>query len=241
MIRALPGIPRVESYTELTLKIRHATSLWTTNSETLYSRKHKAEPLVFVLTLGRETCMKTSKLAILLCSSILFAQSGAISAQIRTGALAKRELKGKVGTHTYRVVLQARDAKGDGRKITFQRASDPAIASDGISINGARTYGFDGISHYMAPKGRSATRVLEENASEIHRFNVWLDGKPIKISRRKHETMLMPDLKSAKAELSKDGKTLTLIMSGSDGAGFWTAVWTVRRSGKVDVSIGTGG
>lgn len=159
----------------------------------------------------------------------------------QSGEQARRELKGKTNGHYYRVLLRARDAKGDGRKITFMPPSDPVIRSDGILINGAQTFGFDGISLNMAPKGTTARQTLEKYATEIIQFQVWIDGKRISVSRRKHETMLQPRLDTVSAELSKDGKKLTVMMSGSDGAGSWTAVWSIQRSGKVDVSVGGGG
>jgi hypothetical protein len=157
------------------------------------------------------------------------------------GGPAKKELKGAVKGHSYRVVLRIQQAKAGGRRITFAPASDPAIASDGFLINGAETYGFDGIYKEWAPKGYTARKVLEQRATEIIQFDVWMDGKRIPISRRKHETMLMPRLDTAHAELSKDGKQLVVYMSGSDGAGSWTSVWRIHRTGKVELNVSTGG
>jgi hypothetical protein len=161
--------------------------------------------------------------------------------QLRWGGLERKELKGTFNGHYYRVILRAQNAKGGGRRITFDTASDPSIASDGFLINGAETYGFDGIYKDWVPKGHTARKVLEERATEVIQFDVWMDGKRVRVPRSKHETMLMPRLDTASAELSKDGKQLKVILSGSDGAGSWTALWTIRRTGKVELNIGVGG
>lgn len=133
-----------------------------------------------------------------------------------------RTIQWSNNNHAFTITLSKRSFQQAGRKIS-QRA-------DGF-------YLVDG----KRPIGIASMRLPRE---ELASFDVQVDGKrwvvPEQLWRDCYEPNLgkvpgnatRKEISYVQAELSKDGKGLTVKMLGSDGAGAYTVTWNLQADGN---------
>lgn len=74
---------------------------------------------------------------------------------------------------------------------------------------------------------------------EIVSMRFYLDGKEIKIPRRLYADCFEPHFGDdyVTIEFGRDFRSVTVSMSGSDGAGGYQVIWTLRKNGQHTRSI----
>lgn len=146
-----------------------------------------------------------------------------------------QNLHGSTGKHTYTVMLRQANFKLGNRKLTGKALDPPTKEGQYLypMIDGKELIGDDGV---FVPKGSTLRGEMEKTFTELVAFSASIDGKPIKISPSLYRDLLWPGMDAA-AKLSKDGQQLTVQMGGSDGAGAYSAIWTLRRNGKCSRKI----
>ncbi len=138
--------------------------------------------------------------------------------------------RGHRGKHRFLIRFEAAKFKVGKRRLTFYRLGPPGPDAEVFPrINGKKVFGQDGISPI---KGLTPKAIMEKRFTELISLRASIDGKPLSIPRALVQNLLDPSIASDVEHLSRDGKTLIVEMSGSDGAGGYQVTWRLRRSGR---------
>ena len=124
-------------------------------------------------------------------------------------------------TRNYIVVMNKRNFDPKANKVVVDKENSNENFTFVKTINGSVPYGRDG----GMPK------------TEIDKFTVFYKSKPVKFPRKNFHDCFEPNTFAGKhggITLREKAKNVVVRMEASDGAGFYTAVWTVNgKSGKV--------
>jgi hypothetical protein len=165
---------------------------------------------------------------------------------------------GRAGSHSFTVRIETKTFSAGKKKVTWMAYGAKGTLGanripkpvEGVSYipaylhTGRLTtfWGYDTVP-YEATEGLTAEAWIRKRGDhEIASIHVIVDGKNWPVARKFYDNMLDPNLgrEYLSAKLSKDGKTLTVTASGSDGAGGYNIKWILRSNGrhKVDNEIG---
>ena len=153
----------------------------------------------------------SSMFLILIISAGVFAQSNGI----KTFQFEKKE-----GSHTARVVFRT-------RLFTRAKHRSAGVVRGQTMVDGRPAIGTDG----------------NIPGAEIDSMRFYLDGKEIIIPRRLYADCFEPNFGDDYVSLKfgRGFQSVIVSMSGSDGAGGYQAIWTLRKDGRHRRSIITGG
>jgi hypothetical protein len=153
-------------------------------------------------------------------------------------------ISGKNGAHSFRVRFKQANFEARGRRLvwilqpgTVGSGSPPtkgmflpgyALGKDKIPFHGWDAYSYEEIG------GKTVLQWCRSHDTEVVALDVTVDGKRWPVRKTLYWDLLEPNFGRdyVKGSLSKDGRTLSLELWGSDAAGGYQAKWTLRANGK---------
>lgn len=133
----------------------------------------------------------------------------------------EQTLRGMSRGHRYVVRLAKRNFRLDGRTVAF-------VPKRGLVVGGLDAFGQD-IGSKEELEGRDPRMLF---STEFTTFHVTVDGVKWRVPERAWKGCFDPHIESAGVTVSKSGNTLSLEMSGSDGAGSYTMTWKLHPDGR---------
>ena len=140
---------------------------------------------------------------------LLLLISAGVSAQSKR--IGTFQFEKKEGSHVARVVFRTRTFTSAGHRST-------RVVEGQTMVDGRPAIGTDG----------------NIPAVEIDSMRFYLDGKEIKIPRRLYADCFDPNFGNdyVTLDFGREFRGVIITVSGSDGAGGYQAVWTLRKDGQ---------
>lgn len=140
-----------------------------------------------------------------------------------------RHVRGHKDGHTYIVRLREAVFRPRGRKLVWHTfLPDCPLPCIQVGKHVRSLWGFD-----PAPddeKRLSATKFVSGH-NEVIGLSAIIDGRNYQFPSRLYDDLIEPG--ALTAHFSKNAEKLSIVLEGSDGAGSWTAHFTVRRKGRI--------
>lgn len=145
--------------------------------------------------------------------SLLIISTSAVAQADKVGTF---KFEKKTGSHVVRVVFHTRTFERSRHRITGDETHQ-------TSIDGRPAIGTDGNFPQV----------------EIDSMRVYFDGQEVKVPSRLYADCFEPHLGKGdvKLKVGSDFQSVTIEMSGSDGAGGYEMTWRLKKNGRHSRSV----